>query len=1061
MRSRCSIPSLRKGLSPLDAFWRRAFLPALLALALLAQSASAQQGTVSGTVVAAGTQEPIAGARVDVVGTTLRAQTDERGRFSLSGVNGAIVTLDVRRIGYKLTRVSARVGAADNRVVLALNPTSLDAVVVTGTPGASQKRELGNAVGQINASDVVAQAPIMSVQSLLNGRSPGVVIMPTAGTVGSGSQIRIRGISSLSLGNNPLLYVDGVRVNNQVSSGPVSQAFGSSPISRLNDFNPADIESIEILKGPSAATLYGTEAANGVINIITKKGAAGVPRWNATVRQGVNYFADYKSRFPVNYGRRRLPTDPVGAATGPVEALNFDSLLVGACGDSIATRMGKRCDIYRTGRHQETDLSVSGGAGLLTYYASGNLLDSQGAEPTNNRRTYTGRLNVGFAPSDRFRISANVGYVTGPTYIPCDAGCGGYTWTTMSATPVNYNNPQRHGFHSSLPYQYDQTVVLWQDLARTTASLRLEHQPLAWLSQRLVLGGDVTHEGDNEYDPRVDSLSSLGFRSINERDVINRSLDYTANAIWNYSPSMRFTTSAGAQYFTESIHSLAASGSVFPTTGLKSVTATTNRNPPSEGFADDKSLGIYGQEQFAWRDRLYLTAALRSDDHSAFGSGFNRVTYPKFSASYVISDEPWFKVPMLGQHLDQVRLRMAYGESGKAPSTYSSIRTYTTTAGPNDVPAVTPNVTGNPELGPEKGKELELGFDVGGLDDRFGVEFTYYNKKTVDAILNKQLAPSSGQAGSQPFNIGGLLNKGIELMVRGTPYRTDRFGVDLMAQISTNDSKITDLGLPGQYFVDIGGFQRHQVGYPAYGWFEQRVISTPFSRTTGFPAPAAGQQYSTSVMCSDTIPNSRGREGGPPRPCAGADGIWGNADDAPNVYLGRSVPPREGSFSATVTLFSRFRVFSMVDVKNGHKKMDGNTRVRCGIFGRCKENFVNSVTSALFPFEPTFAAEVDSMRAAQSLSNSNLVDFLITNSNFAKWRELTISYDVPDRFARRAGANRATISLSGRNLGVWTKYQGFEPEAMFLGGTRGGNSAWEQTTLPQLRSWMVTFNLGF
>ena len=171
---------------------------------------------------------------------------------------------------------------------------------------------------------------------------------------------------------------------------------------------------------------------------------------------------------------------------------------------------------------------------MLNYYASGNLLDDQGAEPRSSRQNYSGRLNVGFAPSQKINISANVGYVNGPTNLPCDGGCGGYTWTTMSATPSNYNLANRHGFHSNIPYQYDQIVVLWQDLTRTTASLRFEHSPLPWLSHRLSLGGDLTNEGNNEFDPRVDSLQSLGFRSITERDVVNRSLDYSARAIWNY-----------------------------------------------------------------------------------------------------------------------------------------------------------------------------------------------------------------------------------------------------------------------------------------------------------------------------------------------------------------------------------------------------------------------------------------------------------------------------------------------------------------------------------------------
>lgn len=1021
-----------------------ALLIAAVAVSAAPTTALAQD-VIAGRVRVSGTNEPLPGAQITITGSTQRAQSDSQGAFRITGLTGTNVTLDVRRIGYRTERIPARVGQTDLVVSMVSTPASLDAVVVTGQPGAAQRREIGNSIGVINASEVVETAPILSMQGLLNGRTPSLVVLPTSGQVGTGGQVRIRGQASLSLGNNPLLFVDGVRVNNQVASGPESQAFGSAPISRLNDFNPADIESIEVLKGPSAATLYGTEAANGVINIITKKGNASRPRWNFSTRQGINYFADWKERFPVNYGRRRLVSDGLTAApTGPVEAVNFDSLLIGACGDSIATRQGKKCDFFKTGRRQETELSVSGGAGLINYYVSGGLLDDKGAEPRSARRNYSGRLNVNLAPSSKFNISTNIGYITGPTNLPCDAGCGGYTWTTLSATPNNYNIPNRHGFHSSLPYQYDQTVVLWQDLARTTASVRLEHTPTSWLSHRLALGGDVTYEGNNEWDPRVDSLQQQGFRSITERSVINRTFDYAATANWQYKPTMRFATSVGAQYITESIHSVSASGSVFPTPGLKSVTSTVNRNPPSEAFLDDKSLGLYIQEQVSWRDRLYFTAAVRSDDHSAFGASFNRVVYPKFSASYVLSDEPWFKVPYLSSRLDQLRLRAAYGQSGKAPTTYSSIKTYTPTSGPADIAAVTPNTIGNPSLGPERGEELELGFDASGLTDRLGIEFTYYNKKTIDAILDKVVAPSSGQSGTQPINIGGIVNNGFELTVRGSPVRRNNLTLDLTGQFSTNDNKVTDIGIPGQYFVVAGTYLRHQVGYPAFSWFEKRVRETRIDRTTG-ATPVS------TIMCSDTLRGSGGKESNATRVCAGgAPFAYGDADDAPAVYLGRSVPPREMSFSGNLGLFNRFRIFSMMDVKNGHKKLDGNTRARCGIFGRCKENFAS-----------TFAAEVDSMRVAGATSNSNLVDWLITSSNFGRWRELTITYDAPTSIANKLRAGRATFSVSGRNLWMTTSYMGFEPEAMFLGGARGGNAAWEQTTLPQLRTWLFSVNLGY
>ena len=1017
---------------------------AVMSMAFLPQTVLGQ-GTIAGTVVAAGTNEPIGGAQVSVAGATSRVTADDRGQFRITNVAGTNVTLEARRIGYVVGRVTARVGDEAVRITLTASATNLEAVVVTGTAGAAQRREVGNAIGQIDASSVVQTAPILSVQGLLNARTPSVVVMPTSGQVGTGAQVRIRGQASFSLGNNPLIFVDGVRVNNDAASGPISQAFGSQPISRLNDFNPNDIESIEILKGPSAATLYGTEAANGVINIITKKGAASAaPRWNFSARQGVNYFADYQNRFEQNYGPRREVVDGTGATvTGPVVALNFDSLLVGACGDSVATRTGRKCDIFRNGVHQETELSVNGGVGRLTYYASGSMMDSKGAEPRSQRNHFSGRLNLNFAATEKFSVSANIGQVAGPTDLPCDAGCGGYVWTTLSATPSNYNLANRHGFHSSLPYQYDRTLLIWQDLDRTTASLRFEHQPANWFTHRLSLGADATREGNNEWGPRVDSLQAQGYRFIWDRRIVDRSADYSASANWDYKPTVRFTTSLGTQYFDHHVHEVQAFGSVFPAPGLKAVSATTTGRTNAEGFLDDKSLGVYLQEQLSWRDRLYVTAAVRNDDHSAFGSGFSRVTYPKFSTSYVISDEPWFKIPGVGDRLGELRLRLAYGQSGKAPATYSSIRTYAPTSGPGDSPAVTANTTGNPDLGPEIGTEIETGFDLTGFADRLGLEFTYYNKKTKDAILDKVVAPSSGQAATQPINIGEIVNKGLELSLRTTPWRGERAELDLMASISTNDNEVTRLGLEGFNFVSGGTYLRHQEGYPAYAWFERKLRSTAFDRTTG---------VASNLMCADTIPGSGGLElpTGPGVPCA----------TAPLLYLGRSVPPRELAFSGTLTLLSRFRVFSMFDFKSGHKKMDGNTRVRCGIFGRCLENFVALPDTRLTNF-PGLKQSIDSMTAARYSSNSLIVDYLITDASFSRWREFTVSYDIPGNFVRRARATHGSIALSGRNLALWTDYQGFEPEAMFLGGARGGNAAWEQTTMPQLRSWLVTLNLGF
>ncbi|HVZ77647.1 MAG TPA: SusC/RagA family TonB-linked outer membrane protein [Gemmatimonadaceae bacterium] len=988
---------------------------ALAALVLPASRAAAQGGTIAGAVVTLGTAEPIPSAQIMVVGGTQRATSDARGQFRLTGLSGATVTLEVRRIGYKVTRLSARVGDENVRVALESNPASLEALVVTGTPGATEKKAIGNSISTVDAAAVTAIAPITSMQSLLNGRAPGVVLQSATGAVGTGGHLRVRGLASLSLGNEPLVYVDGVRVDNDPSTGPANQAFGSSSISRINDINPDDIESIEVLKGPSAATLYGTEASNGVINIITKKGRDGAARWNVLAKQGVNYLQNWKTRFPTNYG----------LLNGQVVAVSMDSLINANGGD-----------IFRNGRYQETQVSVSGGSSALSYYASGNLLDSQGAEPSNSERHYGARVNVGINPNPRFRTSIDAGYVSGPTNLSAEAGFGGRVWSTVLATPTNYNNPIRHGFYSAIPVEYDEVYHFWQDLDHLTGSIRFENEPTDWFQHRLTFGYDNVQQGDNLFQPRIDSLipnpsfgsDALGLKDVTQNTINTRTIDYAATATWNVRPTIKSSTSVGGQYYHNSAYYVYAHGEVFPTPGLSSIDATTTNRVNDEDLTENATLGVYGQEQVAWRDRLFLTAALRSDQNSAFGTNFKRVTYPKYSLSWVASDEAFWS--HFKDYVQTFRFRGAYGEAGKAPATYAALRTFASVPGYNDSPAVTPQFIGNPNLGPERGKEYELGFDANALDDRLDLQFTYYHKKTTDAILNRQITPSIGFSGTQPFNAGALLNTGLEWTVRATPYRSERVKVDLGFNLATNQNRILSLGQPGLTFVTAGTYVQHHVGYPAYGWFEKQLLN----------ATVDAKGNILTANCAD------GKGGS--MPCWGADGKWGTADDAPLVYLGRSTPPVEGSYTATVTLYDRLHLYTMLDFERGWKKLDGTTRVRCTFFGgRCPENFT--------------PAQADPNRVAEVNSNHNLVDFLITNASFTKFREFTVSYDLPSSVARQFRTTRASIALSGHNLHTWTPYTGLEPESMFNGGSRGGNTSWEQTVLPQLTQWVLSVNLGF
>jgi len=959
----------------------------------------AQGGSITGTVTNRATGAPVGGAQLVVAGTTLRALTDASGRFRLNDLTGTSAVLQVRRIGFRATTDTVNVGDTSVRIALDEKVLELEQVVVTGTPGAVEQRQLGNAISRIDAASITQTAPINDVQNLLNGRAAGVLIQPATGAVGSGSRIRIRGASSFSLSNQPLVYVDGVRVDADFASGPTNQDFGSSSISRFNDFNPADIQSVEILKGPAAATLYGTEASNGVIQIITKRGDSGPAHWNLTVRQGVNYFSNPAGRFPTNY--------QMDTIADTLMSITFNDL---------QAQVG---DIFRTGHVASYEASVSGGTSAVRYYVAGGTELQGGAEPSNDFRHTTGRANLTVTPSDKVTLSTNLGYVTGPTHLSCEAGCGGRMFTTF------YMNPQtlgtfRKGFHSGLPAAYDEEYHFAQGLDRFTGSVQLLHHPVTWFTQRVTFGVDRTREENSLYQPHIDSLQqffgsdALGYIGITNRAVDNTTVDYAATANFDLSSTLRSSASAGVQFYHTLTDTAFADGLFFPGPGLSAIDATTGQRTTAGGLEETKSIGAYGQEQIAWRDRLFITGGLRSDQQSTFSRNFSRVYYPKVSVSWVLSDEPFWKYGFA----NQVRLRAAYGESGRAPPYNAAVRTFVGATGPGDVAAVTPQNIGNPDLKAERGKEMELGFDAGFWDDRLGVEFTYYRKQTVNEILSRQLAPSIGFPAQQYFNAGSVRSQGIELLARGRPYERGPVSVDLTFNLATNSNEVLSL-LPGQAFVSAGTFLQHRVGYAVGSWFAKRVVSAQLD--------SVGKAI--NILCDN------------------GNGGTVACGSAPSVYLGRTTPTVEGGLNATVTLFARLRMSGLLDFKTGYKKLDGNTRVRCTIFIRCLENF-----------RPL---EGDPIRVAEE-QLGGIPDFYINDASFLKLREVAVSYTLPDVWAHAIGANRATVSLAGRNLATWTRYPGLEPEAMFLGGTRGGNfSAWEQADLPQLAQWTVTVNVGY
>ena len=843
--------------------------------------------------------------------------------------------------------------------------------------------------------------------------------------MGTGSRIRVRGASSLSLGNDPLIYVDGIRVDNAQASGPTNQAFGSASISRINDFDPDDIESIEVIKGPAAATLYGTEASNGVIQIITKKGASGRPAWNFTTRQGQSWLPGWKGGFGYdNYG-----TVP---RAGSTTALDTVTITAAQLNDSLNARFGN--DIFRNGRNQDYQLNVSGGAGggqlPLTYYVGVNREEASGVERANRLQRTNFRTNLVASPSRTVDVRASAGYVTGRTYLPYESGGGGATWATFFSSPSflytgrTPNNPQI-GFRSGPPDVYYQAYSIFSDADRITTSLQVDNRPARWLNHRLILGIDRLSEDNQTQAPRNEALFGTyaafsdvggitqGSLAVGTRNTQNVTADYALNLDYGIATGWRGLTSAGGQYYGRRTRGRAFSATGFPASGILSLAAATVQRLDGDSLFDNNTLGGYVQQQVIWNDRLFVTAAVRRDDNSAFGTDYPAVTYPKLSASYVISEEPAVPLPAA---LNSLRLRAAYGGSGLQPGAFDAIRTYAASGG-----FLSPSNAGNPELGPEKSYELELGLDAGLFDDRYGLELTYFNGNTQDAILSRQAPPSNGFPGFQLFNAGRVDRAGLEWVVRAQPVRSERFTLDLGVNGSVNKYEIRSLG-EGTNLVSVTSNVQHVVGYAPGAWWDRRIVSADYNPTT---------KRTSNLQCDD---GKGGRVA-----CA----------TAPRVFLGNTVPTREGSLSAGATFLRSWRLNAFVDYRGGYKKLDGNDRVRCGAFTLCR--------GLWYPDE-----QQDKALLAAQQAGTVYTYHLIRDASFARFRELSLTYTLPSGLLGRVGANAASLTVAGRNLALWTNYTGLEPEASFNGGTRGGAfGQWEQNVLPQTRSVVATLNLSF
>jgi TonB-dependent starch-binding outer membrane protein SusC len=1011
---------------------RYALLIALLFALAAPAMLHAQTGQVTGRIVSAETEQPLVDAQVFVVGTNRSAISNQEGRFTITGVPAGRQQIRVALVGYSQGEETVDVTAAGTATAnfrLRTSPVELAAVIVTASGREQRQRELGVSVGTINVQDVELAA-INNLSQLLQGRVAGTTVQQTSGTTGTSSRIRIRGANSISLSNAPLVIVDGVRVDNSEAS--LYYGVGGATPGRLDDISSDDIESIEILKGPAASSMYGTAAANGVIQITTRRGRSGAPEfrfWSELGRtQQRTVFEDnvYAEGTLVG-GANVAPANVTGPCTVARLAIGATPAPgeIGCTGITQIHRfnplMNPETTPFRNGTRQTVGGSASGGTDGATFYVSAQREDEDGVQARNTLVRNRLQANLSGMLGENFTVGANVGYLDSSLQLPQgDNALFGLVPMGMSGDPRPANVEANQGYLADPQFAAD--WLTFQDINRLTGSVRANYRPLAWLSFNGVAGMDRVDRDEVNRLPRDNAYSIFG--SVYTHGFIQRSdmdqLIYTATASTtatrSINPDLVSTTSLGTQYLRERfrhIYTFGASLTPGIETSLAGATADFGAN---EQNAQNATIAAYAEQQFAWRDRVYANAALRGDRNSAFGTTVSWIWYPSLSASWVVSDEAFFPA---ADWLSNLRLRAAVGQSGLRPGATAALQSFaaavTTFAG-RDQPAIIINQVGNPELRPERTTEYEVGFEAGLVDNRVGFELTYFNRRSQDALVNRPLPPSLGASAARFENLGQVRNSGLELGLSAQAFRTRNiaFSASLTGALFRNELVELGVDAQGEPLPDIifnRAAQRHREGYALGSYFQPRIIGWEDSGGNGLLRPDDVQM--------DTIES----------------------------YLGNPFPRREVSLNTGVSLWNWAHVSGLLDYKGGHRLLN-YTRAY-----RCEDQVCADVYDVNTPLERQAAI----LAYVEHESYAGLIE----DADFVKLREVALTLSAPRTMAQRFGIGGLSLTVAGRNLRTWTRYTGFDPEVNFQGGTTFASSGdfitGDQYTLPVNR--FVTFRI--
>lgn len=994
---------------------RRSLFAVVLGVLLLPGIAFSQQNTILMGIVRSDAQAPVSGAQVRIPALNLTRVTNVDGRYHFeipaSQAAGQTVTVHVSSIGFgEVTEsVVLRPGMVVQNFTIVQRAIQLDEVVVTGSVGQQERRARGAVVASVQAAEVAKVAPITSVANLLQGRAPGVMLRGGSGSTGTSQTIRIRGLSSMSGSSTPLVFIDGVRMDSGNRYGGV----GGQETSALNDIKIEEIENIEIVKGPAAATLYGADAAAGVINIITKQGRAA---------------SGFVQSITMEYGGADPSFEPMdnwavcsaGAIANPTAYPACQGVPEGTI---LNDNPLKREKPFTDGIYRNISYSLSGGSDNYGVYFHLGADDDQGTLPNNEFGHISSRANYFFLPRENLRIELGFGLVRTRTQLPHnDNNIYGYLGGGFLGDPRTVGG-DKDGW-----YAPNRQVLAISSIETVDATLRFQPRfainfsPFSWFSNRLMFGSDMSRIETYQLWAKNDhgwwDNAPMNAGQITEgRNVRDRfTLEYAGQLTRNIFEGMNAQLSFGAQAIANRNDGMSVTGRGLVSNDVRSINAAAELVSGGQSSSQSRQIGVFTKLQLSFMDRIYLGLGTRRDQSSAFGIESKPFYSPSADFSYIISDEAFFQDLMMflpEGALSTLKLRGAIGVAGRQPSS-GARSTYSPATNQISETQIAVGVrrgaTGNPELRAEKSREFEVGFDAGLLNDRVGVVFTYFRKDMTDQIMSRPVPPSLGASGAR-LNLGHMRNSGIELEANARLLTRENLTLDVQGFMQTLNNVILDLG-------DVPETATTKVGYPRTGYWGYKIREIDLENNR--------------VIVSDSLE------------------LLGNGVNYPGWTAG---------WGGTMRIYQNLAFYTQFEARGDVVVFDGTNEFRdrqfgqgeaavrgAAAFGTDKDG--NPTEKARREYLSRFGPFVT--EDGRTLNRANVDGGYAQDGGFIRLREIAVNYDLPNWLARDyLRVRAATLGLSMRNLRTWTDFTGLDPEtSQFL-------------TVPQPRRWTVRFNFTF